>query len=73
MDLFNRKLQGGGGGYLPYILLNEIQTMFSQLANQSHWKLSADCSNAHEHIRPVDLPVNTFQRKLKKRQSKAKV
>ena len=40
--------------------LNEIQTMFSQLAKQSHWKLSADCSIAHEHIRPVDLPVNTF-------------
>ena len=38
--------------------------MFSQLAKQSHWKLSADCTIAHEHIRPVDLPV--FQRKLKK-------
>ena len=24
-------MQGGGGGYFPYILLNEIQTMFSQL------------------------------------------
>ena len=24
-------VQGGGGGYFPYILLNEIQTMFSQL------------------------------------------
>ena len=34
--------------------------LFSQLAKQSHWKLSADCSIAHEHIRPVDLPVNTF-------------
>ena len=51
---------GGGGSYFPYILLNEIQTMFSQLANQSHRKLSADCSIAHEHIRPVDLPVNTY-------------
>ena len=50
----------GGGSYFPYILLNEIQTMFSQLAKQSHRKLSADCSIAHEHIRPVDLPVNTF-------------
>ena len=53
-------LREGGGSYFPYILLNEIQTMFSQLAKQSHWKLSADCSIAHEHIRPVDLPVNMF-------------
>ena len=51
---------GGGGSYFPYILLNEIQTMFSQLEKQSYWKLSADCSIAHEHIRPVDLPVNKF-------------
>ena len=52
--------RGGGGSYFPYILLNGIETMFSQLAKQSHWILSADCSIAHEHIRPVDLPVNTF-------------
>ena len=26
---------GGGGSNFPYILLNEIQTMFSQLAKQS--------------------------------------
>ena len=54
---------GGGGGrgsYFPYILWNEIETMFSQLAKQSHWKLLADSSIAHEHIRPVNLPVNTF-------------
>ena len=25
------QLGGGGGGYFPYILLNEIQTTFSQL------------------------------------------
>ena len=25
--------EGGGGGYFPYILLNEIQTMFSQPTN----------------------------------------
>ena len=49
-----------GGSYFPYIILNKIETMFSQLAKQYHWKLSADCSIAHEHIRPVDLPVNTF-------------
>ena len=40
--------------------LNGIETMFSQLAKQSHWKLSADSSIAHEHILPVNLPVNTF-------------
>ena len=51
---------GGGGSDFPYILLNGIETMFSELAKQSHWILSADCCIAHEHIRPVDLPVNTF-------------
>ena len=60
IDNSNTQGRGGGGSYFPYILLNEIQTMFSQLAKQSHRKLSADCSIAHEHIRPVDLPVNTF-------------
>ena len=38
----------GGVSYFPYILLNEIKTMFSQLAKQSLRKLSADTSNAHE-------------------------
>ena len=73
LDLVPRQ-GGGGGSYFSYILLNEIETMFSQLAKQSHWKLSADCSIAHEHIRPVDLPVNTFSNgnQLKKWQSKAK-
>ena len=56
----NRYIQGGGGNYFPYILLNEIETMLSQLAKQSHWKLSGDSSIAHEHILPVNLPVNTF-------------
>ena len=32
---------GGGGSYFPYILLNEIQTMFSQLAKWSSRVLSA--------------------------------
>ena len=49
-----------GESCFPYILLNKIETMFSQLAKQSHWELSADCSIAHELIRPVDLLVNTF-------------
>ena len=35
--------QGGrGGSYFPYILLNEIQTMFSQLAKRSARVLLAD-------------------------------
>ena len=38
---------GGGGSYFPYILLNGIGTMLSQLAKQSYWKLSADSSIAH--------------------------
>ena len=41
-------LKQGGGSYFPYILLNEIKTMFSQLAKQSLRKLSADTSTAHE-------------------------
>ena len=34
-------LQGVGGSNFPYILLNEIQTMFSQLAKQSSRQLPA--------------------------------
>ena len=37
-----------GVSYFPYILLNEIKTMFSQLAQQSLRKLSADTSTGHE-------------------------
>ena len=33
---------GGGGSYFPYILLNQIQTMFSQLAKRSARVLPAD-------------------------------
>ena len=33
---------GGGGSYFPNILLNEIQTMFSQLAKRSARVLPAD-------------------------------
>ena len=58
---------GGGGSYFPYILFNKIETMFSQLAKQSHWKLSADFSIPHEHIRPVMPPCeHVFQRKTEK-------
>ena len=41
--------QGGGGSYFPYILLNEIQTMFSQLAKRSARVLPADLCTDHAH------------------------
>ena len=43
---------GGGGGrgnYFPYILLNEIQTIFSQLAKQSARFLPADLCTDYAH------------------------
>ena len=40
---------GGGGSYFPYILLNEIQTMFSQLAKRSARLLPADLCTDHAH------------------------
>ena len=42
------RLDQGGGSNFPYILLNEIQTMFSQLAKQSWRHQSADSCTAHE-------------------------
>ena len=41
--------QGEGGSYFPYILLNEIQTMFSQLAKRSARFLPADLCTDHAH------------------------
>ena len=38
-----------GGSYFPYILLNEIQTMFSQLAMRSARVLPADLCTDHAH------------------------
>ena len=38
-----------GGSYFPYILLNEIQTMFSQLAKRSAKVLPADLCTDHAH------------------------
>ena len=38
-----------GGSYFPYILLNEIQTMFLQLAKRSARVLSADLCTDHAH------------------------
>ena len=41
--------EGGGGSYFPYILLNEIQTMFSQLAKRSAKVLPADLCTDYVH------------------------
>ena len=38
-----------GGSYFPHILLNEIQTMFSQLAKRSAKVLPADLCTDHAH------------------------
>ena len=40
---------GGGGSYFPDIFLNEIQTMFSQLAKRSARVLPADLCTDHAH------------------------
>ena len=39
----------GGESYFPYIFLNEIQTMFSQLAKRSARVLPADWCTDHAH------------------------
>ena len=39
----------GGGSYFPYILLNETQTMFSQLAKRSARVMPADLCTDHAH------------------------
>ena len=41
--------RGGGVSYFPYILLNEIQTMFSQLEKRSARVLPADLCTDHAH------------------------
>ena len=43
------QLYTGGGSYFPYILLNEIQTTFSQLAKRSARFLPADLCTDHAH------------------------
>ena len=40
---------GGRGSYFPYILLHEIQTMFSQLAKGSAKVLPAELCSDHAH------------------------
>ena len=54
---------GGGGSYFPYILLNEIQTMFSQLAKRSAKVLPADLCTDHAHY--VKIHSSTVLRKNK--------
>ena len=41
--------RGGGESYFPYTLLNEIHTMFSQLAKRSARVLPADLCTDHAH------------------------
>ena len=55
---------GGGGSYFPYILLNEIQTMFSQLAKQSTRVLPADLCTDHAHY-VKKTQINGLQKKQK--------
>ena len=46
---------GVGGSYFPYILLNEIQMMFSQLAKRSARVLPADLCTDHAHyVKTID-------------------
>ena len=40
---------GGIGSYFPYILLNDIQTMFSQLAKRQSKALPADLCTDRTH------------------------
>ena len=53
----------GEGSYFPYILLNEIQTMFSQLAKRSARVVPADLCTDHVHY--VKKPRSTVLRKNK--------
>ena len=48
-ELCSRRYSRGGGSYFPYFLLNEIQTMFSQLAKRSARVLPADLCTDHAH------------------------
>ena len=53
----NRRLSwvGEGGNYFPYILLNEIQTMFSQLPKRTAKVLPADLRIDHVHyVKTID-------------------
>ena len=54
---------GGGESYFPYILLNEIQTMFSQPAKRSARVLPADLCTDHAHC--VKIHRSTVLRRNK--------
>ena len=54
---------------IPYILLNEIQTMFSQLAKRSAMVLPADSSTDHAHY--VKNHRSTVLRRKKNMAAKA--
>ena len=63
--MYERSRAGGGGGgsYFPYILLNEIQTMFPQLAKRSARVLPADLCTDHAHY--VKIHRSTVLRRNK--------
>ena len=54
---------GGLGSYFPYILSNEINTIFSQLAKRSSRVLPADLCTDHAHY--VINHRSTFLRRNK--------
>ena len=58
-----KSLTQGGVSYFPYILLNEIQTMFSQLAKRSAKVLPADLCTDHAHY--VKIHRSTVLRRNK--------
>ena len=58
-----------GGSYFLYILLNEVQTMLSQLAKRSARVLPADLCTDHAHY--VKNHRSTVLRREKKWRSKA--
>ena len=56
---------GGGGSFFPYILLNEIQTMFSLLAKRSARVLPADlCTDQAHYVKIHRLPVLRRNKKM---------
>ena len=62
------KSGGGGGSYFPNILLNEIQTMFSQLTKRSARVLPADLCTDPAHY--VKKHASTVFRKKQKHGSR---
>ena len=61
-------LQGAGGrgeSYFPYILLNEIQTMFSQLAKRSVRVLPADLCTDHAYYVKIHRSTSKAEKRLR--------